>query len=91
MEINILEESKNRLVFELKGATHTICNALRHELSEDSNVKITSYRIEHPLINIPQIMLETTGKNPRDVLIDAAKHLQKKGEKFKAEFIKKIK
>ena len=39
MELNILEHTKKRLVFELKGADHTFCNLLKNELWQDKDVK----------------------------------------------------
>ena len=32
MEIKILDDKKNKLVIEVKGADHTLCNALKTEL-----------------------------------------------------------
>ena len=58
MEINILEDKKKRLVFELKGEKHTICNALREELWNDKSVTISAYNISHPLIGIPKFIIE---------------------------------
>ena len=34
MEFNVIEESKTKLVFELKGETHTFCNVLKKELQD---------------------------------------------------------
>ncbi len=91
MEINIIEEKKNKLVFEVKGLTHTFCNILKEELRDNDNVKITSYAIRHPLIGIPRFVVETDGTDPRKVLSDAAQKLKKKFEKFEKDVIKEVK
>jgi len=83
MEINVLEESKNKLVFEIPGEDHTLCNALKRELWKDNKVKAASYAIKHPSIGIPQMIVETSGTAPRDALASAAKRLQKQCVDFK--------
>ena len=81
MEIVVLEKSKKRMIFELKGTDHTFCSSLKKELYEDEDVKNAAYAIEHPLIGIPKFILETGGeKEPEKVLQAAVKRLQKKNE-----------
>lgn len=85
MEFTVLEESKNELVFQLKGETHTFCNVLKEELYTVKGVKVATYRIDHPLIGIPTFMLGTSGVEPRKALKEALKSLRKKAEEFKKE------
>ena len=89
MEINVVEKSKKRLVFDLKGADHTFSNALKKELWNDKSIKISAYSIEHPLLGLPRFILETDDKDPSKALTDAVKRLQKKNESF-TEGFKKI-
>jgi DNA-directed RNA polymerase subunit L len=91
MDINVLEEKKDKIVFELKGASHTLCNALKNELWNDSHVKTATYAIKHPLVNVPKMVVETDGEKPRKVIADAAKRLKKVCEKFESEFSKEVK
>ncbi len=88
MELNILEESKTKMVFELKGEKHTLCNVLQKELLSIKGVTIATYRIDHPLIGVPKFHLETKGVEPRKVLKDALKSLKKKAQEFKKEVSK---
>ena len=85
MEFNIIEESKNKLIFELKGETHTFCNALRRELEETKGVEVSVYDIDHPLVGVPKFQVETKGVEPRKALKTALKSLKKKAEDFKKE------
>lgn len=91
MEIKVLEEKKDKIIFELKGAGHTICNALKSELWNDKHVKTATYAVKHPLVNVPKMIVETDGENPRKVIIDATKRLKKTCEKFESDFSKEIK
>ena len=85
MEFKVLEESKTKLVFQLKGETHTFCNLLKDELINAKGVVTTSYRIDHPLIGIPQFLIETKGVEPRKALKEALMNIKKKAEAFKKE------
>lgn len=91
MELNVLEESKNKIIVEIKGQSHTICNALNRELWNDKSVKAAGYNVKHPVASSPVLIVETDGKNPRDALADAAKRLGKSSEKFIKSFDKEIK
>lgn len=89
MEIKVIEESKKKIIFELIGSDHTFCNALKKELLNDDNVKVATYTISHPLINIPKFIVETnTQKEPVEVLKAAANRLVKENKEFLAAFKK---
>ncbi len=89
MEFKVVEESKTKLVFELRGETHTFCNILKDELRKLKGVEIATYRIDHPLVGVPQFLLETKGIEPRKALKDALKAVKKKAEEF-GKAIKKL-
>ena len=82
MEFKVLEESKSKIVFNLQGETHTFCNALKKELRAIKGVEIAVYTIDHPLIGVPQFMIETKGVEPRKVLKEALSNLKKKAKLF---------
>jgi len=86
MEINVLEQSAKKLVFELKGADNTFCNALKGELLKDKDVKTATYSIKHPLVGIPKFILETKAKKPTTVLSAAVKRLTEKNKDFLTRF-----
>lgn len=85
MEFNVIEESKTKIIFELKGETHTFCNALRKELELTKGVELSVYTIDHPLVGVPKFQIETKGVEPRKALKDALKTLKKKADDFKKE------
>ncbi len=93
MEVKIIEESKNRLVFNIEGAGHSLCNLLVREIQNDDSVKNAAYRVEHPLKGVPTVLVETMqGKDePRKVVDNAIKRLRKTNEKFKDAFLKGVK
>ena len=91
MEIKILDDKKNRLLFEVKGTDHTLCNSITKELWDDKHVKIATYSIRHPQISVTQFVVETDGEeSPRNALINAVQRLQKNNDKFRKDFAKEI-
>ena len=91
MELNVLEDSPKKFIAEVKGAGHTMCNALKAELNENKHVKAATYSIAHPLIGIPKIIVETDGEaKPRKLLADAAASIAKDMKDLQKEF-KKLK
>ncbi len=92
MKVKVIEEKKNRLTIEIKGEGHAFCNALKKELWNDSHVKVAAYKIEHPLVGVPKLMVETDGKEaPKKALTEAAKRLGKVSDTFKSAFLKGVK
>ena len=88
MELKIIEESKNRLIFELKGEDHTFCNILVKELQKDSSVKAAAYRIDHPLARIPTIILEAD--DTKKSLKKAISNLRKESQDFLSKVSKEL-
>lgn len=89
MEIKILEETKNRIKIEIKDESHTLLNALRDELWNSKDTKVAGYRLEHPLISNPVLVLESEDK-PRNVLLETINRLKKRNKEFR-DLAKKLK
>ncbi len=71
--------------FEIKGEGNTFCNLLKDELWNDKHVTVAAYNIKHPLIGIPFMIVETDGKNPKQILESAAERVADKAEKLRKE------
>tara|TARA_Y100000310_G_C20686425_1_gene819309 strand:+ start:3021 stop:3299 length:279 start_codon:yes stop_codon:yes gene_type:complete len=92
MEIKTIEDTKTKFVFEIIGVSHGFCNMLKEELQKDNHIKTATYRVDHPLINIPKILVETDGNElPKDALKKAVKNLKSATDKNKKEFSKSLK
>ena len=91
MEINIVEETKKKMIFEIKGESHTLANLLEKELWNDKKVSAVGYHVKHPLIGVPRMVLETNGVAPRTALDNAVKRLNKKNKDFARVFKRKAK
>ncbi|MBU1112125.1 MAG: DNA-directed RNA polymerase subunit L [archaeon] len=89
MEFKVIEESKNKLTFELEGETHTFCNLLKTELRKVKGVELVGYRIDHPLVGVPNFLLETKGIEPRKALKEALKNIKDLTKDFEKQ-VKKL-
>lgn len=75
MEIDIVEQKENNLVFHIRGAGHTFCNSLKDIMVDMDDVDVVTYTIEHPLVADPKFFLETDGEEPTTVLKQAVDEL----------------
>ena len=91
MEIKVLESSKTKLVFQLIGADHTFCNALKKELVNTADVEIATYSIEHPQIGIPKMLIQTKKGSPKKALQSALESVKALNKDFVAKFKKAAK
>jgi DNA-directed RNA polymerase subunit L len=92
MEIKILENTKKKAIFQVKGIDHTLSNLLREQLNSIEGIKISGYHVSHPLVGIPQFVIETNGKiSASDAFTEAIKNAQKDIKKFKTAFQKVVK
>lgn len=91
MELTILENKGNKLMFQLIGADHSICNSLKKELLTNSDVEVATYAVEHPQIGIPKFLIETKKSKPQDALKKALDGLKKTNKDFLSVFQKAAK
>ena len=86
MQLNVLEDKKGRLIFEINGMGHTFLNLLKTELWNDSHIKVATYAIKHSEASNPKFILETDGdESPKSALTSAVTRLKKQSEHFKKE------
>lgn len=88
MEINVLEYTKTKLRIEIKGEDHTLLNILKKELYNDKSIKYAGYKIEHVHVGTPELILETEGKDPKKVLLEAVSRLKKLDKEILSKFKK---
>ena len=91
MEIKVLESEKNRLRFEIIGESHTLGNIITKELWNDSDVTISGYNLKHPQTANVSLLIETSKKDPKKVLLETLATLKKRQTEFKTQFHKVVK
>ncbi len=88
MEINILQKTKTKLKLEVKGEDHTLLNLIKKELYNDKALKYAGYRIAHVHASNPEFIIETDGKDPKKVLVDAVSRIKKINKELLSKFKK---
>ncbi len=87
MEIKFVEDSKNKIIFEIKDEGHTLANLLEKELWDDPDIKAAGYHVEHPLVVVPRFVVEVKrGADARKAVEKAVKRLVAKNKKFRTAF-----
>ena len=84
--MKVIEEQPEKLVLEITGESHTICNILRKRLMDYDEVDAAAYDITHPLIG--QAEFEIRSSNPRKSMTNAAKEVKEEALSFKDALIK---
>ena len=88
MELEYLEDTKYKLIVDIKGAGHALANAVKKELWNDKDVKIATYNVEHPLVGVPRLIVETGSgkKNAKKAVLDSIDRLKKQNTQFLKKF-----
>ena len=83
MEIEIIKNEKDYLELVLKGEEYGIANTLKELLLEDEKVEFAAYRMDHPVIASPVLMIRTSEGTPLAALKSAVKKLKKQATEFR--------
>ncbi len=89
----IVKSEKNLLEAEiLDEDKHTLPNLLVKYLLKDERVEYAGYRVPHPLVSYPRILIRTKeGFAPTDVLKDIIEKIVKDINEFEKAFMKVLK
>ncbi len=82
MELEILKKEKNLLEFIIKGERHTLPNLLKTNLLENKETEFVAYKLDHPMDADSIFVLRTKKENPKKVLLDALKEIDKELDSF---------
>ncbi|MAG38664.1 hypothetical protein CMO90_01105 [Candidatus Woesearchaeota archaeon] len=90
MELKYIENTKYKIVVDIKGANHTLANSLKDELWNDKDIKISAYNVEHPLINVPRLIVETSAgkKDAKKAILTAIERIKKRNSALITKFKK---
>ncbi|MBC8494604.1 DNA-directed RNA polymerase subunit L [archaeon] len=88
MELEFVENTKYKIIVNINGSSHTFANVLKKELWNDKDVKVAAYNVEHPLIGIPKLIVETYNgkKDAKKAVLEAVERLKKENKTFVTNF-----
>ncbi len=91
MEIEVLKDEKNLFEFVIKGERHSLPNLLKTKLLDNEEVEFVAYKLNHPSDPDSIFVLRTKSKNPKTILADALKDIDKDLDEFEKELKKSFK
>ena len=83
MEIAVLKSDKESIEIELKGEDAGIANALVEILLEDPDVEFAAYKLDHPQVGSPVLVVRVKDGSPLSAVKAAVKKLKKQAGEFK--------
>ena len=83
MEIEIIKNDKEYLEIGLKGEDCGLPNTLKEILLEDSKVEFAAFRLDHPQVASPVLVIRTKEGSALSALKAAVKKLRKQAADFK--------
>jgi len=87
MKLRVLKQTGRRLELEVEGEDHSLLNLLTKTMLKMNHVKFAAYRIDHPLVGKPVVIIETDGEIPP---IEAMKRGLEEIKKLSREFMEKF-
>jgi DNA-directed RNA polymerase subunit L len=84
METKILEDKKNKLVFEIVNSPESVFEMIKGELKSQEDVQAVGTHTAHPLVKKQVFMVETKTKDPRKMIKEACKNLAKSLDEAKS-------
>ena len=83
MEIEIVKSEKNYVEIIVRGDDYGVANAVKELLLEDKDIEFAAYRVDHPQVGKPVLMVRTKDGNPINAVKYALKKLKKQATEFK--------
>lgn len=83
MEIEIIKNEKDYIEVAIRGEDVGFVNAIKELLLEDKGTEFAAYRLDHPVLACPVLMLRTKEGNALSALKFAVKKLKKQAVEFK--------
>ena len=83
MEIEVSKSEKNYIEIIVRGDEFGVANAVKEILLEDKDVEFAAYRMDHPQVGTPILMVRTKEGSPLSAVKYAIKKLKKQATDFK--------
>ncbi len=84
--MKIISKDKNTLEIETEGIDHSLLQMLSDRLSSEKGIEFVSYKVEHPLVGHPKLVIRTKSGDPQKILLKAVSEIKKEVEDFRSQF-----
>ena len=75
MEVSVVNQSKNELEIEIRGANETLLGPLMNHTLADSNVDYASYYMGHIVLDHPRFYVRTKKGTPKNAIKKAVEKI----------------
>ncbi len=87
MELKFITKEKNIIEVEISGVDTSLLSALVEKLTNEKNVEMAAYKVEHPLVGSPKMMVKTRGAaDAASLVAKALDELESETEEFRKKF-----
>ncbi|MEW6036492.1 MAG: DNA-directed RNA polymerase subunit L [Candidatus Micrarchaeota archaeon] len=86
MEMKVLLNEKNTLEMELTGADQSLAQLLAEKLNDEKDVEFASYKVEHPLVTSPKLIVRTKKGEPAKLVLEKLEEIRKELADFRGQF-----
>jgi len=83
MDVEVIKNEKDYLEISIKGEDIGFINAVKELLFDDADVEFAAYRLDHPLVASPVLMVRMKKGSPISAVRTAVKKLKKQASEFK--------
>lgn len=87
MEVKILVNEKNTLEIELVGGDSSLAQLLAEKLNQEKDVEFAAYKMEHPIISSPKLIVRTKKSDPSKLVLEKLNDIKKEVAEFKESFL----
>ncbi len=77
MEVKILNNEKKLIEFEVQDCEQAILQHIVEKLNKNSNVEFAAYRLDHPLLSSPTMIVQTKKGDALDFVLEELELLSK--------------
>ncbi len=86
MEVSILTNDKKTLEFGVKGVDNSVMQLIAERLNDRSEVTFAAYKLDHPVLGTPTVIVQTKKGSPLDVVLEVLESIQGDVSKLKKQF-----
>jgi DNA-directed RNA polymerase subunit L len=86
MDVKVLVKEKNVLELELGGGDQSLAQVLAEKLNQDKDVEFAAYKVEHPIVALPRLIVRTKKGDPGKLVLQKLKELKKEVSDFRKQF-----
>jgi DNA-directed RNA polymerase subunit L len=91
MEVKVVTKEKNVLELEFGGGDQSLAQVLAEKLNQDKDVEFAAYKVDHPIVALPRLIVRTKKGDPTKLVLAKLKEMKKEVTDFRKQFIDIVK